>query len=196
MKYQLQPLPYPCEALAPYLSAELVRVHHDKHHQAYVDGLNAAEERLARAREAGDLSSIGAICEARAFDYSGHVLHDLYWASMSPAGGGEPQGALAEQLARDFGGTREFETEFLAAADAVQGSGWAVLAWQPVGEELVILQAGNDQNLAAWGAAPILVLDVWEHAYYLQYAHRRQDYTAGFLSVVDWEGASHRFEGA
>jgi Fe-Mn family superoxide dismutase len=196
MKYELQPLPYSYDALAPYLMEELVRVHHDKHHQAYVDGLNTAEERLARAREAGAISSIGAICEARAFNYSGHVLHCLYWESMLPGGGGEPRGALAEQIARDFGDTKQFETEFLAAANAVQGSGWAVLAWQPVGEELVILQAGNHQNLAEWGASPILVLDVWEHAYYLQYAHRRQDFTAGFFSVVDWDEAGRRFEGA
>lgn len=195
-KFRLQPLAYGYSALEPYLSEQIVRVHHDIHHQAYVDELNAADERMEEVRQSGDLSGIRSICEARAYSYSGNLLHTLYWESMTPGGGGEPHGALAEQLVRDFGDAREFEAEFLAAADAVQGSGWAVLAWQPVGEQLVVLQAGNNQNLAEWGVAPILVLDVWEHAYYLQYANRRQDYTAGFFSVVDWEEAGRRFEGA
>ena len=196
MRHELRPLPYRYDALEPYLSEELVRVHHDKHHQAYVDGLNAAEEKLAAAREMGDFSDIRAICEALAFNYSGHLLHSLYWKSMEPDGGRGPSGALAEQIARDFGRLEDLEAEFLAAANGVQGSGWAVLAWQLLGEKLVVLQAENHQNLAQWGVIPILALDVWEHAYYLQYANRRQQYTSGFFDVVNWEEAAKGFEGA
>ncbi len=196
MRHELRPLPYEYDALEPYLSGELLRVHHDKHHRAYVDGLNAAEEKLEAARETGDFSGIRAICEALAFNHSGHLLHSLYWAGMRPEGGGEPSGALAEQIARDFGRLGTLEAEFLAAANGVQGSGWAVLAWQPLGEQLVVLQAENHQNLAQWAVTPILVLDVWEHAYYLDYANRRQDYTAGLFGVVNWEEAAKGFEGA
>jgi len=196
MAHELPDLPYDYDALEPFLSAQILEIHHDKHHQGYVDGLNEAEEKVKQAREAGDFSDIRAICDALAFNYSGHLFHSIFWTCMSPDGGGEPEGSLAEQIEKDFGDLETFKDQFLAATNSVQGSGWGVLAWQPLGSQLVILQAEKHQNLAQWGVTPILVLDVWEHAYYLQYQNRRKEFTDGFFDVVDWESVRERFEKA
>jgi len=196
MAHELPDLPYPYDALEPFLGEETLRIHHDRHHRGYVDGLNAAEERIEAARGTGDFSSVRAICDALAFNYSGHLLHSIYWQCMSPDGGGRPRGALAEQITNDFEDMATFRAQFAAAANAVQGSGWGVLAWQPLGQSLVVLQAEKHQNLAQWGAVPIVVLDVWEHAYYLDYQNDRKRYTEAFFDVIDWEFARRRFEQA
>jgi superoxide dismutase, Fe-Mn family len=196
MPLTLPDLPYAYEALEPFLSAETLHLHHDKHHQAYVNGYNDAEAKLKAAEEKGDFAAIRALCDALAFNYSGHLLHSMFWTNMKPGGGGEPGGDLAAQIAKDFGSFETFQAEFLAAANAVQGSGWAVLVWQPIGERLVVLQAEKHQNLAEWGAVPILVLDVWEHAYYLQYQNRRVDFTAAFMGVVNWDDVAARLKAA
>ena len=196
MPLTLPELTYADEALEPFLNAKTLYLHHDKHHAAYVKGYNEAEEKLVAARAAGDFAAIRALCDALAFNYSGHLLHSLFWTNMSPQGGGEPTGDLAAQIATDFGSFETFKAEMLAAANAVQGSGWAVLAWQPLGGQLVILQAEKHQNLAEWGATPVLVLDVWEHAYYLQYENRRADFTAAFFGVVNWDDVAARLAAA
>jgi superoxide dismutase, Fe-Mn family len=192
MPHQLPDLPYAYEALEPYLDADTLHLHHDKHHLAYVNGLNEAEEKLKGLQASGDFSAVRAVCDALAFHYSGHLLHSLFWANMTPDGGGQPQGALAEFIARDFGSTDTMLKLFLAAADSVQGSGWAVLAWQPLGAQLVVLQAEKHQNLAQWGVRPLLVLDVWEHAYYMRYQNRRKDFTGGFPAVINWADVGER----
>lgn len=196
MAHQLPDLPYAYDALEPFLGEETLRLHHGKHHRGYVDGLNQAEEKLNEAREAGDFSAIRGLCDALAFNYSGHLFHSIYWECMSPNGGGEPSGALLEQIESDFESFATLKAQFLAAADSVQGSGWGVLAWQPLGQKLVILQAEKHQNLAQWGVVPVLVLDVWEHAYYLDYQNRRSDYTAAFFDVVNWACVQESFNGA
>jgi len=194
--HQLPELPYDHDALKPFLGEETLQLHHGKHHRGYVDGLNDAEARLNEAREAGDFSSLRALCDALAFNYSGHLLHSIYWECMSPDGGGEPSGALLEQIENDFESFASFKTQFLAATNSVQGSGWGVLAWQPLGQKLVILQAEKHQNLAQWGVVPVLVLDVWEHAYYLDYQNQRTDYTEAFFDVVNWTCVQDSFNGA
>jgi len=196
MAHELPDLPYSYDALEPFLGEETLRIHHDKHHQGYVDGLNTAEERIEVAREAGDFASVRAICDALAFNYSGHLFHSIYWGGMSPDGGGEPSGALAEQIVNDFDDLATFRAQFAAATNAVQGSGWGVLAWQPLGQSLVVLQAEKHQNLAQWGVVPVLVLDVWEHAYYLDYQNDRKRYTEAFFDVINWDFALQRFEQA
>lgn len=196
MPFELPPLPYEYNALEPYLNEETLRFHHDKHHAAYVNALNEAEEKLAKAQESDDFSTLRAICNAMAFNYSGHLLHTLFWNNMGPTGGGEPQGALADQINRDFKSFDTFKAQFIAAANQVQGSGWALLCWQPLGEKLVILQTEKHQDMAQWGAQPILVLDVWEHAYYLQYQNKRPDFTKGFFDVVNWQDVAERFQQA
>lgn len=196
MAHELPKLPYDYDALAPFLGEETLRLHHDRHHRGYVDGLNAAEEKLNEAREAGDFNAIRSLCDALAFNYSGHLFHSIYWECMSPNGGGEPSGALLEQIESDFESFPIFKAQFLAATNSIQGSGWGVLAWQPLGQKLVILQAEKHQNLAQWGVVPVLVLDVWEHAYYLDYQNRRTDYTAAFFDVVNWACVQDSFNGA
>jgi superoxide dismutase, Fe-Mn family len=196
MAHELPLLPYEYDALEPYLDEQTLRIHHDKHHQGYVSGLNEAEDKLQQARQAGDFANIRALSDALAFNYSGHLFHSIYWTNMSPNGGGRPEGALAEQIEKDFASFDTFRSQFLAATNAVQGSGWGVLVWQPLGQQLVILQAEKHQNLAQWGAVPIMVLDVWEHAYYLQYQNRRPEFTEGFFDVVNWSEVANRFEQA
>ncbi len=196
MAHELPLLPYDYDALEPYLDEQTLRIHHDKHHQGYVSGLNETEEKLQQAQQAGDFANIRALCDALAFNYSGHLFHSIYWTNMSPNGGGRPEGALAEQIEEDFASFDTFRSQFLAATNAVQGSGWGVLVWQPLGQQLVILQAEKHQNLTQWGAVPIMVLDVWEHAYYLQYQNRRPEFTEGFFDVVNWPEIANRFEQA
>jgi Fe-Mn family superoxide dismutase len=196
MPHELPDLPYDYSALEPFLSEEILHIHHDKHHAGYVKALNEAERKVRAAQMAGDFADVQALCAALAFNYSGHVLHSLLWTNMSPEGGVEPEGELVELIDRDFGDLGTLRKQFIAAANAVQGSGWGVLAWQPLGRQLVVLQAEKHQNLAQWGATPLLVLDVWEHAYYLQYENRRTEYTARFFDVIDWSDVADRLEAA
>jgi len=196
MPHQLPDLPYAYDALEPFLNEETMHLHHDKHHAGYVKGLNEAEEKIKAAQQSGDFSAMRALCDALAFNYSGHLFHSLFWNNMSPNGGGEPQGKLAAQIEQDFGSFATFKAQFLAATNSVQGSGWGVLAWQPLGSQLVILQAEKHQNLAQWGVTPLLVLDVWEHAYYLQYQNRRPEFTEGFFEVINWDDVATRLAAA
>jgi Fe-Mn family superoxide dismutase len=196
MSHNLPRLPYAYDALEPFLSRQALEIHYEKHHRSYVERLNAAEGRIEEAREAGDFASIRAVCDALSFNYSGHLFHSIYWQCMSPDGGGEPEGALAHQIERDFGGLRGLRSQMVAATTAVQASGWGVLAWQPLGQRLVVLQAEKHQNLAQWGAVPLLVLDAWEHAYYLDYQNERARYSEAFFDVVDWEFVGRRLEQA
>jgi Fe-Mn family superoxide dismutase len=191
-KYALPPLAYGYDALEPFLSRRTLELHHDKHHQGYVNGLNGTLEKLAAAREAGDYGAITALSRDLAFHGSGHVLHSLYWSSMTP--GGKPlQGELAAAVRRDFGSQEAFLAQFEAACKAAEGSGWGIVAHEPLGGKVLVLQAEKHQNLAIWGATPLLVCDVWEHAYYVDYANRRADYVAGFLGVADWDSANRRY---
>lgn len=193
MPYELPPLPYEYNALEPFLSEETLHLHHDKHHAAYVNGLNEAEEKLAKAQESGDFSAIRALCNAISFNYSGHLLHTLFWNNLSAGGGGEPKDALAEQIGKDFGSFATFKKQMLAATNAVQGSGWGLLCWQRLGKKLVVLQTEKHQDVAQWGVKPLMVIDVWEHAYYLQYQNRRPEFTEAFFTKVNWEDVAVRF---
>ena len=197
MPFMLPDLPYAYDALEPFLNAETLHLHHDKHHQAYVNAYNEAEEKVKGAQKSGDFGALRASCDALAFNYSGHLLHSLFWTNMKPGGGGVPSGNLSAQIVKDFGSVDTFKAQFLAATNSVQGSGWGILAWEPLGQSLVVLQAEKHQNLAMWGATPVLVLDVWEHAYYLQYQNRRADFTGGFFQhVVNWDDVAARLAAA
>jgi superoxide dismutase, Fe-Mn family len=192
--YTLPDLPYAYGALAPGIEERVLRVHHDKHHAGYVKGLNTALEKLGQARTAGDMGSIKALSRDVAFNGSGHVLHSLYWQSMTPGGSGEPKGELRKAIERDFGSFAAFTTQFLAATKDVEGSGWGILAWEPMGKRLLILEAENHQNQTVQGVTPLMVSDVWEHAYYVQYENRRADYVDAFFKLVDWTATAKRFE--
>ncbi len=194
--YTLPPLPYAYDALEPHLDKETVALHHGKHHAAYIAGLNGALEKLVAARAAGDAALISALTRALAFHGSGHVLHAVYWTSMRPGGGGKPPDrGLGKLIERDFGSFEGFRAQFTAATNSVAGSGWGVLAYEPLGQRLVILGVEKHENVFFAGAAPLLVCDVWEHAYYLKYQNRRAEYVESFLkNLVDWESASRRLE--
>ncbi|HEY0840978.1 MAG TPA: superoxide dismutase [Vulgatibacter sp.] len=193
-EYTLPPLPYPKNALDGYLSAEILELHHDKHHAAYVRGLNAAVAGLAEARTKGDFSQVKALERALAFNGSGHVLHSLYWNSMSPKGGGEPKGALQQAIVASFGSVDAFRKQFAAAAKAAEASAWGVLAYEPLGDRLIVFAPENHQNMGFQGAQPLLCVDVWEHAYYLRYKADRAAYVDKFFDVINWDYAAQRFQ--
>lgn len=194
MRYILPDLPYPYDALEPHMDEETVRIHHDMHHNGYVNGLNKALEKLEEAREKQDFDLIKHWERELAFNGAGHMLHTLYWESMSPDGGGQPKGRLAQQIDRDFGGFESFVKEFSAAAAAVEGSGWALLVYSREDQNLIILTVEKHQNQMLPGTVPILALDVWEHAYYLKYKNKRADFIKNWWNLVNWRGVEYRFE--
>jgi len=194
MPHELPQLPYAYNALEPHYDEATVRLHHDIHHKGYVDGLNNAEAKLAEAREKGDFALIKHWERELAFHGSGHLLHSLFWMNMSPNGGGAPSGALADRINQDFGSFEAFKKQFSAAAVAVEGSGWAVLVWNPEFKKLEILQAEKHQNLTQWGVTPLLTVDVWEHAYYLKYQNKRAAWVEAWWNLVNWEDVAARFE--
>jgi superoxide dismutase, Fe-Mn family len=194
--HSLPPLLYAYNALEPYISAEIMRLHHDKHHQSYVDGLNKAEKKMQEARRSGDYDLIKHWEREAAFHGAGHYLHSIFWEVMSPEGGGEPDGELLDQIRTDFGSFDKMKEHFSAAANAVEGGGWAILVWSPRSRRLEILQAEKHQNLSQQDQIPLLVLDVWEHAYYLQYKNERKPYIQNWWNTVQWPEVKRRYETA
>ncbi|MEN6355640.1 MAG: superoxide dismutase [Armatimonadota bacterium] len=188
--HELSPLPYDYNSLEPYISEQIMRLHHDKHQAAYVAGLNKAEEELVKARAEGNYAVVSYWERQLAFNGSGDLLHTLFFTSMAPNSGGEPAGDLADQIKKDFGSFDAFKKQLSAAAVGVEGSGWVVLAWQPEFEKLYITQILNHQNNELSGAQPILALDVWEHAYYLQYQNRRADWVENWWNVINWNNVA------
>lgn len=196
MPHVLPELPYAYNALEPYYDEQTVRLHHDAHHKAYVDGLNNAEAKLAEAREKGDFALIKHWERELAFHGSGHILHTMFWENMKPNGGGAPTGAIADRINTDFGNFDIFKKQFSAAAVAVEGSGWAVLSWNPAFGKLEILQAEKHQNLTQWGVVPLLTVDVWEHAYYLKYQNKRAAFVEAWWNLVNWDDVNKRLSKA
>jgi Fe-Mn family superoxide dismutase len=193
MAHELPPLPYGYDALEPYYDEETVRLHHDKHHAGYVNGLNAAEEQLRKMIEAGDFGGAKAAAKALAFHGSGHILHSVFWTNMKPGGGGEPGGELGSAIKKQFGSFDAFKQLFLAVANSVEGSGWGVLAYRRMDDVLVVLQAEKHENFTQWGVIPILVVDVWEHAFYLKYQNRKPEWTQAFMDhLVNWDDVAAR----
>ncbi len=192
-QHVLPPLPYPYDALEPYISRETVRIHHDIHHKGYVNGLNQAELELARQRESGDFALNRYWEQQLAFNGSGHILHSIYWTNMAPPSRKtEPGEAMREWINLSFGSFEGFFGQFIAAAEQVQGSGWATMVWNPAWQRLEVLQVQRHENLTEWGAIPLLVVDVWEHAYYIDYQNRRADYLAAWRNLVDWRDVERR----
>ena len=190
-KYALPPLPYAYDALEPAYDEKTLRIHHDKHHAGYVKGLNAVMERLEEARKSGDYAAVKALSGELAFHGSGHILHALFWYSMKPKGAAAPA-ELEKAMVGSFGSVAACRAQFAAATKAVEGSGWGVLAYEPAAGKLVILQAEKHQNLAIWGAVPLIVCDVWEHAYYLKYQNDRAAWVDAFMTIADWHFAAER----
>ncbi|EPR29063.1 Superoxide dismutase [Geobacillus sp. WSUCF1] len=195
-RHVLPPLPYRYDALEPHISEEIMRLHHTKHHQSYVDGLNQAERMMAEARRTNNFDLLKHWEREAAFHGSGHYLHTIFWYNMHPEGGGEPRGELRAQIERDFGSFAAFRRHFTEAAKSAEGVGWALLVWAPRAHRLEILQAEKHQLMAQWDVIPLLVLDVWEHAYYLQYKNDRAAYIEHWWNVVNWRNVEERFHEA
>jgi Fe-Mn family superoxide dismutase len=185
----LPPLRYAYDALEPHIDKETMTLHHDKHHKAYVDGLNKTLKELAAVRATGgeiNVSALTGLQEDLSFNGSGHILHCLFWSTLAPNAGGEPAAAVTDALNKNFGTVDAFRAHFSKAAAGVKGSGWAVLAYEPVGDSLIVLQVKQHDLQTVFGAVPLLPLDVWEHAYYLKYHNVRADYIKAWWDVVNW----------
>ncbi len=190
--YTLPDLSYDYGALEPHISGRIMELHHSKHHQAYVTGANTALEKLEEARDKGDLAAVNLHEKNLAFNLGGHVNHSAFWTNLSPEGGGEPTGDIAAAIAENFGSFEKFKAHFTAVAAGVQGSGWAILAWDSIGQKLIIVQLYDQQSNIALGLVPIVLLDCWEHAYYLDYQNVRADYVSAWWNVVNWADAEER----
>ena len=194
--YTLPDLAYDPGALEPHLSARIVELHHGKHHAAYVNGSNAALEQLDEARAAGRWSELPCLERSLAFNLGGHLLHSIYWTNLSPDGGGDPTGQLADALGEAFGGVDAFRTLFTQVLLTTQGSGWGILGWEPLGGRLVVQQLGTHHDNHLIGTVPLLAIDVWEHAYYAQYANVRADYVSAVWQLVSWTDVARRYDAA
>jgi Fe-Mn family superoxide dismutase len=192
--YSLPPLPYKNNALEPYISEQIMTLHHDKHHQAYVNGANAALDKLEKARAGALQVDVRAVLRDLSFNIDGHKLHSIFWPNMaSPGkGGGTPGGKLADRITKDFGGFDKFKAQFSDACKTVEGSGWALLLYDPEIDSLVITQI-EKQNFMHLAGLPILLgADQWEHAYYLQYLNDRAKYVDAWWNVVNWSDVDAR----
>ncbi|OLL80711.1 Superoxide dismutase [Mn] [Pseudonocardia sp. Ae168_Ps1] len=195
-EYTLPDLPYDYGALAPHIAPEIMELHHSKHHNTYVQGLNGTIDKLAEAREKNDFGAIVGLEKTLAFNLGGHVNHSAFWKNLSPDGGDKPTGDLASAIDNDFGSFDAFQAHFTAAATTIQGSGWAILGFDRLGQKLLIHQLYDQQSQLPAGQTPIVLLDMWEHAFYLQYKNVKPDYVKAWWNVVDWADAAERFAAA
>jgi len=192
-KHKLPPLPYPYDALEPIISSTTLRYHHDHHHKSYVDGLNKAELALVEARRQDDFTLIKYWENELAFNGSGHILHSVYWTVMAPVRfESEPGRCTIREVNKYFGSFEAFIAQLVAATIKVEASGWGILVWNPAWSHLEILTAEKHQNLTQWGVIPILVIDVWEHAYYLDYQYDREQYVKEWLKLINWFEVENR----
>ena len=191
--YTLPELPYDYAALEPHISGKIMQLHHDKHHQAYVTGANAALDGLAEARDSGNLANVNKLEKDLAFNLGGHVNHSIFWTNLSPNGGGEPEGELKAAIDEFFGSFDSFKKQFEETAKGVQGSGWGMLVWDVMGQRLNTMQLFDHQGNLPSTQIPIVQLDMWEHAYYLQYQNMKADYVSAWWNVVNWADAEQRF---
>ncbi|MFZ4895158.1 superoxide dismutase [Plantibacter sp. Mn2098] len=194
--YTLPELPYDYSSLEPHISAAITELHHDKHHAAYVAGANTALDKLAEARDTNDFANVNKLEKDLAFNLGGHVNHTIWWNNLSPDGGDKPTGELEAAVDEYFGNFDKFQAHFTAAALGVQGSGWAALTWDTLGQRINIQQFFDQQGNFPAGTVPLLLLDVWEHAYYLDYKNVRADYVKAFWNIVNWADVQARFEAA
>ena len=195
-EYTLPELPYDYAALEPHISGNIMQLHHDTHHQAYGTGANWATTALAEARDSGNLGAVNKLEKDLAFNLGGHVNHTIFWNNLSPEGGERPEGELAAAIDEFFGGFDKFQAHFTATALGVQGSGWAVFAWDALGQRPNIVQLFDQQGNLPAGTVPLLMLDVWEHAYYLDYLNVRADYVKAFWNIANWQDVAKRFDAA
>ncbi len=195
-KYTLPELSYDYAALEPNISARIMELHHSKHHAAYVAGANLALEQLAEARESNNFANVAKYSKDLAFNLGGHTNHSIFWNNLSPEGGDKPEGELAAAIDEAFGSFDAFRAHFTAAAMGIQGSGWALLSFEGLGGNLIIEQLFDQQGNVPVATTPLLMLDMWEHAFYLDYVNVKADYVKAFWNIVNWADVSKRFAAA
>ncbi|MDO5619044.1 superoxide dismutase [Kocuria sp.] len=195
-KFVLPELDYDYAALEPHISARIMELHHSKHHNTYVTGANTALEKMEEARANGDAAGAAKLSKDLQFNLGGHINHSVFWKNMSPDGGGRPDGELASAIDDAFGSFDNFQAQFTAVATTIQGSGWAILAYEPIGGHLVIEQMYDQQNGVPVATIPLLQLDMWEHAFYLDYQNVKPDYVKAWWNVVNWADVAQRLEKA
>ena len=195
-QYVLPDLPYDFAALEPHYSGEILELHHDKHHAAYVTGANSTLDQLAEARAKSDFAAVVGLEKALAFHVSGHVLHSIFWKNLSPDGGDKPVGDLSAGIDEHFGSFDAFKAHLNQASSTIQGSGWGALAWEPLGGRLIVEQVYDHQGNIGNGSIPLLVFDAWEHAFYLQYKNVKADFFTALWNIVNWADVAERFAAA
>ena len=186
-------LPYPLDALEPYYNRETLAIHYNTLYTGYVDKTNQTEEKLKQARANSDFSNIKCFEKELSFQGSGAILHQLFFENMGPPIPSSPSVELMEQINKDFGNYEAFKKQMTEAAKAVEASGWCLLVWVPLFKKLEVLQCEKHQNLTLWGCKPLLVLDMWEHSYFLQYKSNRAEYINAFWNIVNWNEVNKRF---
>jgi superoxide dismutase, Fe-Mn family len=194
--YVLPDLDYDFGALEPHISAEIMELHHGKHHRAYVEKANETAVKLDEARGKLEFSGIASLERALAFNLSGHVLHSIFWKNLTPRGGDAPSGDLAAAFRKDFGSFEAFKAQLTAVAEALMGSGWAALIWEPIGQRLLTCQIYDHQSNVSQGGTPLMVIDGWEHAYYLQYKNQKAEFFKAVWRLWNWDDISARFAAA
>ena len=194
--YALPDLPYDHGALEPHISGRIMELHHDTHHAGYVRGANTALEKLQEVRGKGDFTLLSMLEKNLAFNVSGHVLHSVFWTNLSPDGGGSPTGELATAIDDTFGGTSSFRQQLNEAAATIQGSGWALASWEPAAGRIMVQQVYDHQGNHGQGTIPLLAIDAWEHAYYLQYLNEKAKFFDAIWNVVNWDDVARRFSQA
>jgi len=195
-KYTLPDLSYDYGALDPHISGRIMELHHSKHHAAYVAGVNGALDALAEARDKNDFGAINKLQKDLAFHLGGHINHSIFWKNLTPDTEGRPEGELAAAIDEFFGSFEKFQAHFNATSLGIQGSGWAFLAWDSLGEKLIIEQLYDQQGNVAAATIPLLMLDMWEHAFYLDYQNVKGDYVKAFWNIISWADVATRFEAA
>lgn len=193
--YSLPELPYKHSDLEPQVSAEALQLHHEKHHKAYVEGANAALDKMWESRFSGDYAALDQLQQDLTFHLSGHVLHSMFWRVMSPEGGGEPEGLLLDEIEKAFGSLDIMRQQFSECAARIQGSGWASLSWEPLSQRLLIEQVHDHHGNIGNSTVPIMVLDMWEHAFYLQYRNEKKKWIKAFWEIVNWVDVEFRLRG-
>ena len=195
-RYTLPDLPYDYNALEPHISGKIMELHHGKHHAAYVKNANSVLEQLDEARQKDDFARLAALERALAFNLSGHILHSIFWKNMKPKASGAPQGDFATAIQKNFGEFSRFRKQLTEVASTIMGSGWAALVWEPVGKTLLITQIYDHQSNLAQAGVPLMVIDAWEHAYYLQYENRKPEFFEALWQVWNWEDVAARYAAA
>jgi Fe-Mn family superoxide dismutase len=194
--YTLPDLPYDYGALEPHISGKIMELHHGKHHAGYVKNANSVLEDLFESRQQDDFTRITALERSLAFNLSGHILHSIFWKNMMPKGGGKPVGDLLGAIQKDFGDFSRFRNQLTRVASTIMGSGWAALVWEPIGERLLITQIYDHQSNLAQAGVPLMVIDAWEHAYYLQYQNRKTEFFEAVWQVWNWKDIAARYASA